>query len=190
VTELLPFNTQPLPAKLRVEDFLLLDEAGAFARYEKTELIDGEVFYMNAQHRPHSYVKSELSYRLRRALEAMESPLYVAIEASVEMPDHSVPEPDILLTTEPRGEGFVPLASVALIVEVADSSLAQDLGRKAALYAREGIAEYWVADVNSRVIHQMCSPADSVYTNRSEIAFGVELVARTIVGLEIATDSL
>lgn len=179
-----------MPAKLRVEDFLLLGEAGAFARYEKTELIDGEVFYMNAQHRPHSYIKSELSYRLRRVLEAMESPLDVAIEASVEMPNHSVPEPDILLTTEPRGEGFVPLASVALITEVADSSLAHDLGRKAALYAREGIAEYWVADVNDRLIHQMWSPVDARYGERREIPFGDQIASETISALTVATADL
>jgi len=48
MTEQGVFNTSPLPVRLRVEDYLLLDESGAFADYHKTELIDGEVLFMNA----------------------------------------------------------------------------------------------------------------------------------------------
>ena len=54
MTEMVPLTNVPLPVKLRAEDYLLLDEAGAFMAYRKTELLDGEVVYMNAQHRPHA----------------------------------------------------------------------------------------------------------------------------------------
>ena len=60
MTELLPLNTSPLPLKLRVEDYLLLDASGAFESYQKTELIEGEVYFVNAQHRPHALAKAEL----------------------------------------------------------------------------------------------------------------------------------
>ena len=60
MTEMVPLTTVPLPVKLRVEDYLLLDGSGAFDGYGKTELLDGEVVYMNAQHRPHARIKSRL----------------------------------------------------------------------------------------------------------------------------------
>ena len=41
MTEMVPLTTVPLPVKLRVEDYLLLDGSGAFDGYGKTELLDG-----------------------------------------------------------------------------------------------------------------------------------------------------
>ena len=176
--------------RLRVEDYLLLDNAGTFAAYAKTELLDGEIFYMNAQHRPHARIKSRLYEALREALRAIASPGEPLIEASIAMPDHSVPEPDIVVTDDPEGDGLVPLSSVRLVVEVADTSLAQDLGLKAALYAREGIPEYWVVDVNGRVIHQLWAPVGDTFGGRREHAFGARIEAETIVGLSVATQAL
>jgi Uma2 family endonuclease len=42
---------------------------------------------------------------------------------------------------------------VLLLIEVADSSLEQDLGEKAKLYAEHGIPEYWVVAVEAEQVH-------------------------------------
>ena len=187
MTEVLPLNTTPLPVKLRIEDYLLLDRSGAFDAYAKTELIDGEVFYMNAQHRPHARIKSQLFLAISEALSAAHAPLEALVEASIAIPDRGVPEPDIVLTSEPEGEGLIPLASVALVVEVADTTLDHDLGVKAQLYARAGIPEYWVADVVGKVIHQLWAPEGGAYAQRREVAFGARIEAVTVAGLLIVT---
>ena len=190
MTEQRPLNTQPIPVKLRIEDYLLLDKAGAFADYAKTELIEGEIFFINAQHRPHALAKMELYDALRDALRALGSGLRPIVEASVAMPDHSAPEPDIVLTSEASGPGLVPLASVALVVEVSDTTLETDLGRKAELYARHGVPEYWVADLEARVIHGMWSPQGDAYSGSSEHPFGERVAVRTIAGLTVETGTL
>jgi Uma2 family endonuclease len=174
------------PVKLRIEDYLRLSETGAFDRYARTELIDGVVYAMNPQHRPHGFAKDELAYRLRRALEAMGSDLHVATEQSVAMAPHDQPEPDIILTTEPRGPGAIPVGSVALLIEVAHTSLDHDLLRKAPVYASSGVAEYWVVEVNAGRIHQMWSPHDA-YVRRREVKFGERIRAATIEGLAAET---
>lgn len=175
------------PIKLRIEDYLRLHEAGAFKRYAKTELIDGLVYAMTPQYRPHGFAKDELAYRLRRALEAMGSDLHVATEQSVAMIPHDQPEPDIILTTEPRGPGAIPGASVALLVEVAHTSLDHDLLRKAPAYAGRGVAEYWVVDVNAGLIHQMWSPQGEAYAGGREVKLGERIEAATIEGLAVET---
>jgi Uma2 family endonuclease len=180
MTEHLPLNTAPLPLKLRVEDYLLLDRSGAFDAYAKTELIEGEIVFMNAQHRPHARVKMKLYDSLRDNLARAGAPLTALVEASIEAPPTDVPEPDILVTSEPDGEGLVPVASVALIVEIADTSLANDLGRKAALYARLGVPEYWVGDVNGRSLHQLWTSAEAGYAERRAIPFGAPIQSATI----------
>ena len=178
------------PIKLRIEDYLRLSEGGAFERYVKTEIIDGLVYAMNPQHRPHGFAKDELAYRLRRALEAMRSDLHVATEQSVAMIPNDQPEPDIILTTEPRGPGAIPGAAVALLVEVADTSLDHDLLRKARVYADQGLAEYWVVDVKAGLIHQMWSPQGEVYAAGREVKLGERIEAATIEGLAVETDGI
>jgi Uma2 family endonuclease len=171
------------PLKLRVEDFLALNDSGAFEGYGKTELLQGEVVYMNAQHRPHARVKMMIYDALRDGLRAIGSGLCAMSEVTVSAPPHDAPEPDIVITSEPDGQGPVPLASVRLIVEVADATLRVDMNRKAKIYASHGVAEYWVADVNAQTIIQMYSPRRSSYGDRASHAFGQPFACHSIEGL-------
>ncbi|HEY0621840.1 Uma2 family endonuclease [Sphingomonas sp.] len=190
MTEAIPLTTEWKPVKLRVEDYLMLDEAGAFDDYGRTELIEGEVVYMNAQHRPHARIKSRLHVLLANELTKRDDGLEALVEGSVSMPPYNVPEPDIAVTAEPEGKGLIPLASLALIVEVADSTLRNDLGRKAKIYAREGVPEYWVVDVGGARIHQLWAPQGEAYAERREVPFGDPVSAATIGRLTVETGGL
>ena len=179
----------PHPARLRVEDFMLLCDAGVFNDYSKSELIEGEIIVLNSQWSPHARIKSRLAVEFALALRALKSPLEALVEVSVRLSDDSLPEPDITLTSH-RGVRAVPLDTVALVVEVSDTTLDTDLGRKAALYARAGIPEYWVIDVegNRALLHM--APGADVYAERNEMAFGEMLVSETISGLSVGTKDL
>lgn len=174
--------------KLTVDDFLRLDETGVFGT-DRTELLDGDIIIMNAEYRPHGRIAGELGYSLRRTLEAIGSDIY-AMGASVALSDHDMPLPDIVLTSEPLGEGPIPLVSVAMIVEVSSSTLQRDLRDKVALYARAGVPEYWVVDVSGRAINQMWEPVGNGYAQRSQVTFGEAISAVTIEGLTIDTNVL
>lgn len=181
---------EPLPIvralPLRVEDFLLLNDTGAFDGYGKTELIDGGIVFMNAQHRPHARAKVGLAFALRDALRDVGSAYSVLTEVTVALPPHNAPEPDVVLTNEPEGKGPIPLASVALVVEVAHSTLAQDLLVKPRIYANGGVPEYWVADVEGQVIHQFFAPEGEAYAERRRYAFGEQI---TLVSIPITIDT-
>lgn len=45
-----------------------------------------------------------------------------------------------------------------LVIEVADTSLGKDRGVKSAIYARYGIAEYWIVDVKSMTVEVYSDP--------------------------------
>ncbi|PKP91843.1 MAG: Uma2 family endonuclease [Alphaproteobacteria bacterium HGW-Alphaproteobacteria-16] len=190
MTEAVPLTTEWKPVKLRVEDYLMLDDAGAFDSYGRTELIEGEIVYMNAQHRPHARIQSRLLVLLANELAKRSDGLEALVEGSVAMPPYNVPEPDIAITTEPEGNGLIPLASLALVVEVADTTLRNDLTRKAEIYSREGVPEYWVVDVNASVIHQMWAPETSGYSEHRTVPFGSDLAAATIADLIVDTANL
>jgi Uma2 family endonuclease len=76
------------------------------------------------------------------------------------------PEPDVAITKESEDAYFElhPTATeVHLVVEVSDSTLEYDLTRKASLYARAGVAEYWVLDLPNRRLHVHRDPAEAGY---------------------------
>lgn len=176
--------------KLRVDDFFLLSESGTFADCAKTELIDGEIIAMNAQFMPHLRAKMALYDSLRDALRCAGSPLTAFVEGTVTMPPDDAPEPDILVVEDPGGGGAVPFASVKLIVEVSDTTLTFDLGRKAQLYSRFRIPEYWVADLTGRTLHQFWEPGNGGYASKQSFGFGEIVAAQTLLDVSIATAAL
>lgn len=105
------------------------------------------------------------------------------------MPPHDVPEPDIVVTRKPIGKGWVELGQVALVAQVAESTLATDLGRKARLYARNRVPEYWVVDVEGRRIVRHWQAEGENYLQRGYVLFGQVLAAKTFA-LAIETDGL
>ncbi len=180
----------PRPLKLTVDNFMALHVAGAFEGLSKVELIEGELLTMNPQHRPHAYAKSVLAFRLFEALKQLGSDLMPLIEGTIAMSDLDAPEPGIVLTTAPRGSGLIPLASVELAIEVADASLPFDVGRKADLYARHRIPEYWVVGLPTSTIEQMWFPTGGIYTKRREVKIGERIESMTISGLAVESDGL
>jgi Uma2 family endonuclease len=179
----------PRIARLRVEDFMLLNAHGAFEAYAKSELIEGEIVCMNAQFTRHALAKTRLTRKLNEALEALRSNLEAVTEVAVSLSPDSMPEPDIVLATFEK-LGPVARDRVALIIEIADSTVEYDLGRKARIYAAAGIPEYWVLDVeNGRLIIHL-APLGEAYADRTEFPLGVDARSATIEGLIVSTEGL
>lgn len=179
--------TSPHGVRLSARDFLLLVDNGAFDKYSKSELIDGEIVCVNSQLRPHAMAKTNLAYQLINALQAMDSSLTVIVEVGVKLDDSNLFEPDIVVVSDSE-DRVVPGETVVLAVEVSDTTLRHDLVRKAAFYAATGIPEYWVLDVNKRVLHQLWAPGPEGFGERREIKLGSVVEAVTIAGLKIETD--
>lgn len=181
--------TVPQKAKLRVADFLLLADAGAFQDYARTELIEGEIWVVNAIHTRHARAHSTLTVELGVALKAIGSPLFLYTAPSTELSDDSMPEPDIAIA-DPNDARTLQGGSVRIAIEISDSTLDIDMGRKARLYARYGVPEYWVVDVEGRVVHQMWRPEGDAYAERRDIAFGGRISAATVTDLSVDSAAL
>ena len=150
------------PFKLRIEDYELLDGAGAFAM-QRVELIEGVVVTVNSERVPHGRLKSELMFRLRLALRAIGSEFDAYADVSLSLPPHNMPEPDVLVARSDAAGNYWAAADTAIAIEVAASTVRSDLGVKKHLYAEHGIPEYWVADVERRQVHQFWTPTDGDY---------------------------
>lgn len=119
---------------------------------ERYELIEGELIDKMGQKPPHAYVISVLIAMLSAAF-----PGCVRSQSSITLPDpdgrYSEPEPDVLVTNK-QAEEFMSRhpgpEDIALLIEVADTTFASDRTVKYRLYARTGIAEYWIIDIRNR----------------------------------------
>lgn len=174
--------------RLHVADYLRLGEAGSFGD-ARTELIEGEIWIMSPAHSRHALAQSRLDFALRTALLAAGSALEVYAAPSVKVSEETMPEPDLAVAVR-RDEGPLTVADVRLLVEIADSSLERDLGEKAQIYAGASVPEYWVLDVEARVIHQHWRPAGELYAERRVVTLGEPLVAATMPELVVSTERL
>jgi Uma2 family endonuclease len=179
----------PIRHKLTVEEFLILDEAGVFGE-KRVELIDGEIFFMSPVHLPHGEVFVMLSYEVVGAVLRLNRGLKCYSPVSTLIDNFNLPEPDLIVAANPGGDRFMSREAVRLVIEVSSSSLRYDLSRKAELYARAGLPEYWVADVRGRRVIRMAEPRADEYSERAEFAFGEPVPSATIPGLVVDTASL
>ena len=146
-------QTEPQRRLFTVDEVLAIQRAGVFEDDRKFELIEGELILMRSRLNRHELCKNQLTQAFYRL-----SPSDVAawVEPTFYLPPHNAPDPDLMVF--PRGRSIEELKpdEVFLVVEVADTSLRTDLGVKAALYARFGVPEYWVIDVNAPrlVVHR------------------------------------
>lgn len=157
----------PQPRRFTRAEFDRIARTGGFGRL-RVELRRGRIVEMSPQHNPHARLKMKLQRALDMAIAAAGLRLETVTEVSVGFGDGFEPMPDIVVidpTLAPEAlEGPLPAAAVKLVIEVASSSLADDLGAKASEYAEAGLAEYWVADVTARTLHRHGAPVDGVYT--------------------------
>jgi Uma2 family endonuclease len=132
---------------------------GIILEDERFELIGGEVVPMSPKGNRHELVKKALQQHWFPLIAG--SPIDLITETTLYVGDDEFLEPDFLFWSRAMPLASVAASSALLIVEVADSSLAYDLGRKAGIYARLGLPELWVIDARSLVttIHREPEPA-------------------------------
>jgi Uma2 family endonuclease len=148
----------PFPVhRFTVAEYEELGRLGILTEDSNVELLDGWIVPKMTKHPPHDNTIDIIHYLLMRML-----PLgwFVRIQNCVVTKD-SIPEPDLAVTRgEPGdyGHGHPTGADVALVIEVADTTVLRDRV-KAAIYARAGIPHYWIVNLDERQIETYAQPA-------------------------------
>ncbi|MBM4442804.1 MAG: Uma2 family endonuclease [Candidatus Rokubacteria bacterium] len=138
------------------KDYYRLGEAGAFVD-ENLELIDGQLIVAEPKG---TYHVTALGKAVRALNAALPAGWHVRVQDPIALDDESEPEPDIAVVPG-AVEDYVDAhpQRPALVVEVADTSLAFDRERKGSLYARGGIADYWIVNVADRSLEVYREPS-------------------------------
>jgi Uma2 family endonuclease len=150
---------------LTIAEYDRMIAAGAFDPREQNrlELIYGELREMTPIGSEHEVIVDYLNEWSIRELPR--GKVWVRVQNSIGIPIlDSAPEPDLTWVTRRDYRRGRPTAEdVLLVIEVSESTLRFDLGKKAGLYAAAGICDYWVVDVadHSIVVHR--DPAGGRY---------------------------
>ncbi|OGK99631.1 MAG: hypothetical protein A3I14_11110 [Candidatus Rokubacteria bacterium RIFCSPLOWO2_02_FULL_73_56] len=123
---------------------------------EPIELIGGQLVVAEPQYPYHASAISAADYALRAVLPPG---WIVRVQAPVSLDDESEPEPDLAVVAgRPADYREAHPARPVLAVEVAESSLDFDRQQKSSLYARAGVADYWIVNLVDRVLEVYRDP--------------------------------
>ena len=127
-----------------------LVELGILHEDEPIELIGGQMIVSEPKGSPHETAIGLTAEALRAAF----GPGWMVREHSpIALDDDSEPEPDVsVVRGRWRDYRADHPARAALVVEVSASRLAFDRRDKGSLYARGGIADYWIVNLQRRVL--------------------------------------
>ena len=158
-------NLQPRH-RWTVAEYHRMSEVGLLNEDSRVELIDGEIIEMapiGSEHAGHNnHLLSLLAYRLYgKAVVAGQNPVVLS--------NYEEPQPDIALlrwrhdyyrATHPHAE------DILLIIEISDSTLRYDRDVKIPLYAKNGIPEVWLLDIQNRQLEIYREPINGQYRQR------------------------
>lgn len=156
-------------------EFERLTELGIFSEQDRIELVGGELIPMSPKGRRHEVVRGAILNWLRRSLPGTYD---LHVEPGWRPNDVDYVEPDFMVCPAGSDPTSVSPADVALIIEVAHSSLKLDTTVKAATYAKHGVRDYWVIDA--------ATLATRVYQQPTAAGYGSETVLEASALLTLA----
>ncbi len=175
--------------KFTVDEYHKMAQAGVFKSGDPFELLEGWIVTKMTRNPPHDATIQIVNRLLRQHLPPGWD---IRIQSAVTTAD-SEPEPDLAAV---QGSERTYLhrhpgpADVALLVEVADSSLAQDREEKGRIYARAAIGIYWIVNLVDEQIEVYTSPSGAAplpsYHQRRDYPPG-ESLPFVLQGREIAS---
>ena len=178
-------KTPPLPLwRMTRARYDRLVDVGIFGPEDRVELLDGLLVVREPQGERHATVVGLVRAALERAFGRR---YHIREEKPVALDERSEPEPDIVVVPGGLRDYLTAHPSrPVLIVEVAETSLALDRLRKGGLYARAGIAEYWVVNLVDEALEVYRDPVRATSGHGGWKYDSVRLLRRTAVVVPLA----
>jgi Uma2 family endonuclease len=161
--------------RFSVPEYHRLIELGILTEDDNLELLEGYLVHKMSRNPPHD---AAIQKGTKKWLRVLPAGWDLRVQSAVTLLD-SEPEPDFAVV---RGDESVYLtrhpapADIGLLIEVSDSTLPGDRDDKGRIYARAGISEYWIVNLNERQIEVYTLPsgpvADPKYAQRVDYHVG------------------
>ncbi len=161
-----------ITAKWTLDDYHQMIEVGLLEG-RHVELLNGEIVEMPPESPEHAQLSTDAADYLRsllgdKALVRDAKPITILETGSEPQPDLAIVQPlrTLYRTRHPYPE------NIFWVIEYSNTSLSKDLDAKKKIYAKSGIAEYWVVDLKNRLIKVLRNPIDENYSNEVTLLEG------------------
>jgi Uma2 family endonuclease len=173
--------------RFTVTEMEQMTAAGIIEENERIELIGGEIVPMSPKGNHHEVLKTALTIYWARQLP---TDLLFTTETTFRLSEDTYLEPDFVFYPRATGWKGLDAATAKLVVEIADTSLAYDLGRKAVLYAAFGIAELWVINAVSLETRIHREPSPPGYRSVTDLRPSQRLIPQSVPALAVVLSEL
>ncbi len=174
VLEISPEASQKIPQlrRLSVEVYDSMIENGILTENDNVELLNGAIIEKMPKGEKHAYFNDVVSDFVK---EKFGKSVVVRNQNPILLDDFSEPEPDIVLCKTPR-EKYLQRhpspADILLIIEVSDTTIYFDRTDKAAAYARAGINQYLIVNVENNTIEDYRRPTADGFQSKQTYQTG------------------
>jgi len=175
-------RTETARHRFTVDDVWRMIETGVLEPDAQIEILDGDLIEMASEGEVHLTFKDEI---VRLLVAAFDRDWRIIPDGTLHLSPHDAPQPDFYVISRASPLRPADPAAVPLVIEIADTSLGYDLGRKAGKYAAYGLAEYWVVDVNARQTHVLTNPSNGAYSDIASVPFDAILTPIALRTLNI-----
>jgi len=138
-------------ARLTLGEYDRMVDAAVFNRDRRIELIHGELREMSPIGDPRRDAVNALTndWVMAQSTAELRARITVQVQSPIRLPAHqSAPQPDMSwIARPPAGATRGGADKVFLVIDVADTSLDDDRGEKAELYAEAEIPDYWIVNL-------------------------------------------
>jgi Uma2 family endonuclease len=176
---------QPRPHLFTIAEYIDLVNSNILGDDARVELIEGQIIEMPPIGDPHMWGVNSLTLEIgdrRWCIPHVQNP--------IRLPDRSMPQPDFVALRPGTPRRTPGPDDILLVVEVADTSLSYDRQTKGRLYARAGITEYWIVDLNGERIEVYREPAPNGYLWTRQYGRGESLSPSFAPDLVIQVDDI
>ena len=173
--------------RFTADEYQQMLRVGILRERDPFELIDGEVVCMMTIGPRHVAVVARL---MRHLILSCRDTAVVTCQGPVRLDLFNEPEPDLAML-RPRDDFYSSAHAgpddILLVVEVAESSIRYDSTVKAELYARLGVPEYWLVDLNTDAITRYLEPGDGIYRRVAVVPPGEPFAPELLPGCVVTT---
>ena len=172
----------PHPYRWTREQFYAMGDAGLFEG-RRAILVEGEVLAMPGMKEPHRTATTLTAEILR---DTFITSFFISVQCPFDIGEATDPEPDVaVIPGQIRDYAGRGLTEAALIVEVSDTTLAYDRLQKASLYAKAGVADYWIINIKARQVEVHRQPREDAaqpfgFGYAEVTAYGAEAVIQPL----------
>lgn len=154
----------PTRRRFTVTEYYAMADAGILTRDDRVELLDGDIISMPPIGDWH---QASVDFYTNILPQLLQGQAIVRVQGPTRLSDVSEPQPDVTLLRwrdDFYRSGHPSPEDVLLLIEVSDTSLDYNRGRKLSAYASAGIPEVWIVSREDRRIESYTEPSEGKYS--------------------------